>query len=81
MAGQEGVEDGIWFSDRNSLKILVFNELDDDVFLRLDLKHLQRQAEERSRFDVSTVNPSNKLQLHGFVHHQLSCGQEEHTFI
>lgn len=67
-------------TDRNSLEILIFDELYDDVLFRLNLKHLQSEAEERSGLDVSTINSTNILQLHSFVHNQLSCGgQNMHT--
>lgn len=62
---------------RDSLEILVFDELNDDVFLWLDLQHLQREAEEGSGLDVPAVNASNKLQLHGFVDNQLGCGRHK----
>ena len=64
----------------NSLEILIFDELYNDVFFRLNLQHLQSEAEERSGLNVSTINSTNILQLHGFVHNQLSCGgQNMHT--
>lgn len=60
-------------SHLNSLEILIFDELNDDVFLWLNLQHLQCEAEEGSGLDVPTKNSSNKFQLHGFVNNQLSC--------
>lgn len=63
------------FHPKTSLEIFIFDELDDDVLLRLDLQHLEREAEKGCGLDVSTVNSTNILQLHGFVNNQLSCGQ------
>ena len=62
------------------LEILVLDELHDDVFLWLNLQHLQCEAEERSGLDVSAVNTPDKLQLHGLVHDQLGC-EEEYTVL
>lgn len=59
----------------DSLEVLVFDELHDDVFLWLDLQHLQGEAEEGRGLDVPAVNPADVLQLHCFVHNQLSCGR------
>lgn len=71
---------GLLVNKGNSLEILIFDELDDDVFLRLNLQHLQREAEEGSGLDVSAINSTDILQLHGFVNNQLSCGQQDmHT--
>lgn len=44
--------------------------------LRLYLKELQHQANERRRLDVTTINTSNESQLHRFIHHQLGCESE-----
>ena len=53
------------------LEVLVLDELDDDVFLRLYLQHLQDQAQERGRLDVAGVGAADVAKLHGLVHEQL----------
>lgn len=58
----------------NLLEVLVFYKLNNDVFFRLNLQHLQGEAEEGSGLYVSTINSTNILQLHGFVDNQFSCG-------
>lgn len=60
-------------------EVLILDELHDDVLLRLNLKHLQREAEEGSGLDVAAINSSDEPQLHGFVDDQL--GGETETFL
>jgi len=54
----------------NVLEILVFDELDYDVFLRLNLQHLENEAEEGGWLDVSRVGAADVPQLHGLIDQQ-----------
>lgn len=61
----------------NSLEILIFDELNNNVFFWLNLQHLQREAEERSGLYVSSKNSTDVLQLHRFVNNKLSYGSQQ----
>lgn len=61
----------------DSLEVLVLDELHDDVLLRLDLQHLQGEAEERRGLDIASKHSAHILELHGLVHHQLGCGETQ----
>ncbi len=50
------------------LEVLVLDELDYDVLLRLDLEHLEDEAEEGRGLDVPSEHATNELQLHGLVY-------------
>lgn len=41
--------------------------------LRLYLKKLQHQTNERRRLNITSINTSNESQLHRFIHHQFGC--------
>ena len=59
----------------NSLEICIPDELNNNVFLRLNLQHFQYQTEEGCWFDVTAISATNIFQLHGFVHHELSWNE------
>ena len=53
------------------LVIIVLDELHDDLFLRLDLQHLQHKAKERSGLSVTAEGSADVVELHGFVDERL----------
>lgn len=56
-----------------SLVILVFDELDNDFLLRLNLEHLHDEAHEGSGFPVAAVGAAEMVELHGFVDQGFRC--------
>ena len=61
---------------RGVLVVFVFDELQNDFLLWLDLKHLQDQAHERRRPSGSTMCAADVIQFHGAVHQRLCCQTE-----
>lgn len=55
----------------NALVVLVLNELDDDFLLRLNLQHLQHEAQKLRRLLISPVSAPQVSQHHGLVHKSL----------
>lgn len=55
---------------RTLLEVFVFDELNDDVFLRLNLKHLQDETQERGGLDVSGKCTADVSKFHRLVHQQ-----------
>ena len=49
------------------LVVLVFDELDDDLLLRLDLKHLEGELDEGCGLADATIRATDRLDLHRFV--------------
>mmetsp|Transcript_13663 Transcript_13663/g.39810 ORF Transcript_13663/g.39810 Transcript_13663/m.39810 type:complete len:259 (-) Transcript_13663:117-893(-) len=54
--------------DAHILVVLVFDKLDDDFLLRLQLEHLQHEAQELGGLDVAAVRAPNVLEAHSTVH-------------
>ena len=54
----------------NSLEIQLWYEFNNNIFLWLNLEHLENQAEEWCDFDVSSENATHKPQFHGLVDQQ-----------
>lgn len=61
-------------------EILILNEFYNDVFLWLNLKHLQGETQEGSWFDIPPINSTNKLQFHCFVNDKLGCKSKAFLF-
>lgn len=55
-----------------SLVFRILDKLNHNIFVRLDLQHLQYQAEEGGGHDIATVHSSNVVQRHGLVHQQFT---------
>lgn len=49
------------------LKFILLDEFNDDIFLWLDLEHLENQAEEGCGFDVAAIHTTNGPQCHSLV--------------
>ena len=64
----------------NVLVISVLDELEDDFLLRLNLQHLQEQAEKLGRPAVAAVRAPNVLEIHRFIEDRLSCQGETVLF-
>ena len=62
---------------KHSLKVLLPNELDDNVLLRLQLQQLQRQTEEGRRLDVAAVDAADVAQISALVDHQVGWKRRE----
>lgn len=54
--------------DEASLVVWVLDEFYDDVLARLNLEHLEDQAEERGRLDVPTKDSTHVIEVHCLVH-------------
>lgn len=58
------------------LEILLFDELNDDIFVRLNLQHFAHQAKKRSWFNIAAIYTTDIFQFCRFVHQQFSCNKK-----
>lgn len=59
--------------DGHALVILVLDELDNNLLLRLDLEHLQCKAHKGCGLPVASKCTSKMIKLHGLIYECLSC--------
>ena len=50
------------------LEVRVLDKLDDDVLARLNLEHLEDEAEERRRLDVRSKHSADVIKIHCLVY-------------
>lgn len=58
-------------SELNELVIFIFDEFDDDFFVRLNLEHLHNQTHKRSRFTAAAKGTTDMVEFHSFVDQSL----------
>jgi hypothetical protein len=61
----------------DALVVLVANELDDDVLLRLDLQHLQDETDEVRGLVVGATHAADMVQLDGAINKRLGCRRHD----